>query len=182
MRRGLVSAIGFVAAAASALPAAAQPAPASGQRSFCTDDEITVFTCPTASRIVSVCAPKGTSPAAGWLEYRLGKADAARPELVEPAVRVAAAQAAVGGTVAFSGGGGAWLRFTVGDIRSTVYTAIGRFGPNGETVERAGMVAHRAGKEIASLKCTGRPVSLLGPDWFERAGVTSGGQDFDLPD
>ncbi len=35
---------------------------------------------------------------------------------------------------------------------------------------------------VANLKCTGKPISLLGPDWFTKAGIKSDGQDFDLPE
>ena len=34
----------------------------------------------------------------------------------------------------------------------------------------------------ANLACTGKVTSELGPEWFSRAGIASGGQEFDLPD
>lgn len=40
----------------------------------------------------------------------------------------------------------------------------------------------RQGKVIATLKCTGKPISELGPGWFERMGIKASGQDFDFPD
>lgn len=150
--------------------------------SFCTGDEITIFNCATSSRIVSVCAPKGAPAAGGWLQFRFGKPDAADPEIVSPEGRVPPARAALGGSVPFAGGGAAWLRFATGKVQSTVYTGIGKFGPKGEIQEVAGLVAHRDGKQIASLKCVGKPVSELGPDWFSRAGIKDGGQDFELPE
>lgn len=168
------------AKAAAATPPAAPAATA--RKTWCAADEQVVFDCVTNTRIISVCASRGATAASGTLQYRFGKPDGAEPEILQPRDKVVPSRAALGDTFPLSGGGGAWLRFTVGDLRTTVYTAIGKFGPKGETAERAGMVAHRAGKEIASLKCIGKPTSLLGPDWFGHAGVKSGGQDFELPD
>lgn len=39
-----------------------------------------------------------------------------------------------------------------------------------------------AGKPLATLKCQEEPISRLGPDWFEKAGIKSDNEDFDFPD
>lgn len=156
-------------------------ATASARTTFCAADEVTVFNCATAGRIVSVCASKGSPAVAGWLQFRFGKPDAAEPEIVSPAGHVPPARAAFGGSVPYAGGGAAWLRFSTGKVTSTVYSAIGRFGPKDEIVERSGLVAHSDGKQIASLACVGKVTGDFGPDWFERAGIKDGGQEFDLP-
>jgi len=167
-------------------PTAASPPAAAATRptaSFCNINEAIVFSCRTSSRLISVCASKGATATSGHLQYRHGKLDSGEPaEIIQPTALVPPPKAATGGSFPLAGGGGAWLRFTIGQLNSTVYTAIGRLGPKGEVAERAGMVAEHQGKQIASLKCVGKPVSELGPDWFDRVGIKTNGQDFDLPD
>lgn len=167
-------------------PAAATSTPArSAQASFCTQTETIVFSCRTSpSKLVSVCASKDAAPNRGYLQYRTGKPDSSDPlDLILPATQVPPPQAASGETLAFSGGGAAWLRFSAkNNIAFVVYTGIGNWGPKGETREKAGVALERDGKAAANLKCTGKPISLLGPDWFGKAGITDKGQDFDLPD
>lgn len=167
-----------------ALPATAQNTAGTKQPSFCTPAETTVFSClASVTRLVSVCASKEAAPDKGYLQYRSGKPDSSEAlELVLPAARVPPSQAATGETLSFSGGGGAWLRLAAKPYAYVVYTGIGKWGPRGETREKAGVTVERDDKPIANLKCTGKPVSLLGPDWFEKAGIKSNDQDFDLPD
>jgi hypothetical protein len=84
--------------------------------------------------------------------------------------------------VAFSGGGGAWLRFHKGGYAYVVYTGIGKWGPHGEPRTKDGVAVEHAGKLVTDLKCTGKPTSLLGPDWFEKTGITSNGEEFEFPE
>jgi hypothetical protein len=35
---------------------------------------------------------------------------------------------------------------------------------------------------VGALECQEEPISLLGPDWFEKVGVKSNNEDFDFPD
>ena len=167
-------------------PAVATPTPAkSAQTSFCTPGETIVFSCRTSpTKLVSVCASKDAAPNKGYLQYRTGKPDSSEPlDLTLPAAQVPPPQAASGETLAFSGGGAAWLRVSAkNNIAFVVFTGIGNWGPKGETREKAGVTLERDGKTVANLSCTGKPISLLGPDWFAKAGITPKGQDFDLPD
>ena len=171
-------------------PARAAQTPAqtpakSAQTSFCTPGETIVFSCRTSpTKLVSVCASKDAAANKGYLQYRTGKPDSSDPlDLILPAAKVPPPQAATGESLAFSGGGAAWLRIAAkNNIAFVVYTGIGKWGPRGEIQEKAGVTVERDGKSVASLKCTGKPISLLGPDWFEKAGITARGQDFDLPD
>ena len=164
--------------------AAEAPKPAGGgQAHFCTAMEDTVFACRAGGKLVSVCASKDASPTAGYAQYRFGKPDSRDPlEMNLPEAWIPPAKAAAGGTLAFSGGGGAWMRFRNGPHAYVVFTGIGKWGPGGATREKAGVVVERGGKAIAHVACTNRPVSLLGPDWFARVGLEPRGQDFDLPD
>lgn len=170
-------------------PPPAPPAPPAAEQaarpaSFCTPAETVVFACYTnPTKLVSVCASKDASPSKGYLQYRTGNPYLKTPlDLTLPATQITPPQAANGDTLSFSGGGGAWLRVSTTKVAFVVYTGIGKWGPRGQTQEKAGVAVERDGTQIASLKCTGAPVSLLGPDWFTKAGIKPNGQDFDLPE
>lgn len=167
-------------------PAPAAPTPArTAQASFCTPTEVIVFSCRTSPiKLVSVCASRDASASKGYLQYRTGKPDSGEPlDLTLPAAQLPPPQAASGESVPFSGGGAAWLRVAAkNNVAFVVYTGIGKWGPRGEIQEKAGVAVERDGKSVANLNCTGKPISLLGPDWFDKAGITAKGQDFDLPD
>jgi hypothetical protein len=157
--------------------------PAAQRTSFCTPAETVVFACRTGAKMASVCASKDTG-AKAYLQYRFGKLDGSEPleQVLPEGGQIAAARVATGESVPFSGGGGAWLRFRKGQFTYTVYTGIGNWGPKGEKRTKAGLHIEHAGKPLATLKCQEEPVSLLGPDWFEKAGVKPGKEEFDFPD
>ena len=151
--------------------------------SFCKPTETTVFACQTGAKLVSVCASRDAAPGTGTLQYRFGKPDPAEPlELVLPETALAPSRVATGENMPFPGGGGAWLRFAKGPMAYTVYSGIGNWGPKGEKRTKEGVVVERGGKPIANLKCTGKPLGLLGPDWLDKVGIKSGNQDFEFPD
>lgn len=153
------------------------------QASFCTSEESVVFACRSGAKMVSVCASKPAGPNRGYLQYRFGKADSPEPlEMILPEARLPPPKVATGENVAFSGGGGSWLRFPKAPLAYTVYSGVGKWGPKGEVREKSGVVVERQGKAIATLKCTGKPAGELGPDWFERMGIKANGQDFEFPD
>lgn len=157
--------------------------PAARRTSFCTPAETVVFACRTGAKMASVCASGDTGPK-GTLQYRFGKLDGSEPleQILPEGGQVSAARAASGESVPFSGGGGAWLRFAKGQFTYTVYIGIGNWGPKGEKRTKAGLHIEHAGKPLATLKCQEEPISLLGPDWFEKVGVTPGKEEFDFPD
>ncbi len=157
--------------------------PAERRTSFCTPAETVVFACRTGAKMASVCASRDTGPR-GTLQYRFGKLDGSEPleQILPEGGQVSAARAASGESVPFSGGGGAWLRFAKGQFTYTVYTGIGNWGPKGEKRTKAGLHIEHAGKPLATLKCQEEPISLLGPDWFEKSGVKPGKEEFDFPD
>lgn len=182
----LVSSVKVVAAnPAPAKPAPAKPAPAKTPRqtSFCTPREIVVFACRTGAKLVSVCASRDASPTRGTVQYRFGKPDSNDPlELAIPAGTPIPPKAATGENVPFAGGGGSWLRFRSGPFAYVVYSGIGKWGPRGETREKQGIVVERGDKVVATLPCTGKLTSELGPEWFETVGIESNGEDFFFPD
>jgi hypothetical protein len=142
--------------------------------SHCTVREQTWFTCPAGAKIVSVCATRGPSGDVRSVQYRYGPAAAA--EISYPRAGTDWRAATRAGVLTFSGGGGAYLTFTRPPYRYVVYTAIGRgWG------EKAGVVVERSGRRIASLPCTAKETSKLGPDVFGEAGIAEDAAGFDLP-
>lgn len=162
--RAALGCILFVLAASGAVAAPAACAP----------EERTVFDCEAGARRIAVCASADLASTGGLLQYRFGRPGA--PELAYPAPGDDWRAVTQGGTLTFAGGGGAFLAFERGAYRYVVYTAIGRgWG------ERAGVAVERGGRRIAQVRCSAPPVSAIGPDLFEQAGVPAAGADFTLP-
>lgn len=179
----LVSAARIIEAAVGKSDNRSEVKPAARPLSFCTPTETVVFACRTGAKMASVCASKDAGPGRGYLQYRFGKLDGSEPlEQTLPEGQVVPAKAATGENVPFAGGGGAWLKFRKGKFAYTVYTGIGNWGPKGEKRTKSGLHIEHDGKALATLKCQEEPVSLLGPDWFEKVGVKSNDEDFDFPD
>jgi hypothetical protein len=144
-----------------ALPAAAT---AGG---FCQAGETVVFGCGIASgKWVNVCSDVRQKPAR--LQYRFGAPG--KLELALPPGGASPDPKVYGRSESYSGGGAAWLGFRNGDYRYVVYTGIGRWGPNGETRERAGVAVEKSGRTVAHFACTSAVRSVLGPDWYPQFG------------
>lgn len=153
------------------------------QASHCTATESVIFACRTGTKLVSVCADPASGPNKGYMQYRFGKPGNQAPlEIIWPESWLPPRAVASGNTEAFSGGGAAWLRIPKGKYAYVVYTGIGRWGPNGQTQSKAGIVVESQGKVLATLKCSQPVTSELGPDWFNKVGIQSRGEDFDLPE
>ncbi len=145
----------------------------------CAAGEETAFACKIAGKQVAVCF--AASEAGGWLQYRFGRVGQ-KPDMLLPAHPVAATAAAEGRVERYSGGGASWLRFKRADHAYVVYTGIGRWGAKGETVEQAGVVVEKNGKQIASLYCDDLPKSSLDADWYSRVGVHADDESqFEIP-
>jgi hypothetical protein len=169
-----------VALVKTARPVAA-PAAGKAQTSFCSPAEAIVFECRLGAKLVSVCASKDASPTRGTLRYRFGKPGSPL-ELELPATPTVPRKAANGETVAFSGGGGAWLRFHKGEYAYVTYTGIGHWGPKGEPRIKEGVLVERGGKRVANLPCTSKLTSDLSQEWFDRTGVESHGEELEYPE
>lgn len=157
-------------AAAGAAAADKPKAAATGSASLCRATEAEVFACRTGEKMVSVCASRDLGPKRGYVQYRFGK-PGETPEMLLPAAEEHPGRNASGEATAFAGGGGAWLRFTNASVAYVVYSGVGRWGPKGETEQRAGVVVERNGKRTANVKCVGKERSELGPDWFAKSGI-----------
>jgi hypothetical protein len=142
--------------------------------SHCTIDEAIIFNCITGKKIVSVCASKTISPTAGYLQYRFGPKGS--PDLVYPEDKVHPGPDVQSKTLTFAGGGGAFIRFIRGQYGYVVYTALGRgWG------EKAGVAVEKDNKLMVNLPCKGAVQSEVGPDFFEKAGLTEDQTGFELP-
>lgn len=150
-------------------------------KSLCAPTEDAVFVCRIGGKLASVCSSKAASRDSGYLQYRFGKAGADAPEIALPETRTLPSRSASGENLAFSGGGGSWLRFKRGDFAYVAYSGIGKWGPKGEAREKSGVMVERSGKAVANLKCRGTAEILPGADWYERLGIAANGEDFDFP-
>lgn len=143
--------------------------------SHCTHQEIIVFNCSIGKKVVSICASQNFSAQTPYLQYRFGPINS--PELIFPSKKIMSHSKITGNILTFSGGGGAYLRFTRDHYRYVIYTAIGRgWG------EKAGVTVEKNGQRQANLICRDQPISVLGPDFFERAQISIDQIGFELPE
>ena len=140
----------------------------------CPATQQTLFTCSTGRSTLAVCTTPDLSVTTGTLQYRFGRTGAV--PWTYPLADADWRAVTRGATLAFSGGGGAYLAFDRPPYRYVVYTATGRgWG------RKAGVVTEKDGLRIANLVCKGKERAELGPDLFERAGVSEDTVGFDLP-
>ncbi len=147
--------------------------------SLCQPDEQVIYTCPTGDKIVSICAAPGK---AGILRYRFGRPGVV--ELTYPANGQAGSGVFLLGSLLFSGGGGAWLRFENKGYVYTVFTATGKWGPGGAIAGASGVAVTHAGKPVTNLVCRAPAVGALGPPLISHTGVrkASPDDDFEIPE
>jgi hypothetical protein len=168
-----------------ALMGAAAPAQAAGKAvTLCKPDEAVVFSCSSGARYASVCASKDISKSQGTMQYRSGSPD--KLELIYPQTPGQPAKDFTGGWLMFSGGGGAFLRFSNGPYEYTVFSATGKWGPNDSALDEEGVAIRKDGKEFSNFVCRNlRPdVGELGPDFLEKMGMSPADPDpeFSVPE
>jgi len=165
MRTSLVAAANFAV-----LPLHAPAAEAAG----CMPPQRALFSCSTGTKTISVCGSQDLTANSGQLQYRFGHPAAV--ELSYPPAGADWRAVTHGGTLMFSGGGGAFLAFTNAPYRYIVYSAVGQGWGS-----KAGVVVEKDRKQIASLPCKGKATSELGPDLFSQAGIEEAADGFELP-
>jgi hypothetical protein len=164
------------------MAAGAAPLPAAAAVTHCKANETVVFSCSTGSHILSICASRDLSKNAGYLQYRYGPAG--KPELAFPETPRHPAGLFTPGTLSFSGGGGAYLRFSKPPYAYTIFSAIGNWGRNGKGTAQ-GVAIQKDGAEFANFPCrtdANYVAGELGPDFFARAGMNELDSDFDIPE
>jgi hypothetical protein len=150
-------------------------ASAGGAPTLCQKNEDNLFSCSTGKKLISVCASKGWAADRGYLQYRFGPAG--KPELTIPSENsTPPAKSANSRSLTFSGGGGAYLRFSAGGYDYVVYTAI-----SSNWGEKAGVAVEKNGKRRAHIVCKGETASELGPDLFRQAALNEDTIGFDVP-
>jgi hypothetical protein len=144
---------------------------------LCSTGETIVFSCSTGAHFASICASGDKRS----LQYRFGVKD--HLDIAFPDAGTPASAAFAAGTMMFSGGGGAWLRFKRGSIVYTVFTAIGKWGKGERTADAAGVAVGKDDAEFANFPCRDKPISEIGPDLFEKLGLDDKGdaEPFDIP-
>lgn len=158
----------LAACTAAAPPADAGSTTVQQEVPACAGGEAVVFACATGTdRGVAICGSQdGTQ-----LRYiETGEAGGTWPEAGS-----AASAAFRAGTLMYSGGGGAYLRFDRDGLEHTVYTGVGRGW------EKAGVVVQEGGRTVRELACEGEVTSLIGPELFERASIPADGSGFEIP-
>jgi hypothetical protein len=147
---------------------------------LCGASEKVVFSCSNGQKTVSICAapPKATPNSS--LHYRFGTPG--KVELSFPSAERKASDAFLSGSLTYSGGGGALLRFESGAYQYTVFDAIGKWGRHEEPLELAGVVITKGGGPVATVQCRGKARSELGPELFDRLELKSIDLgDFEIP-
>ncbi len=149
--------------------------------SLCTPGEAVIFSCPVSkTKVLSICSSKQYSADSGYVQYRFGPVG--KPEMVVPSSKTAPSQSAQSGTWMFSGGGGAYMQFVNKKTTYSVYSAVGKWGANGETVEKTGVAVESKGKIVANILCKGPSTSELGPEVFDNMGLKMADPEFELPE
>lgn len=161
--------VDLAAAAAPTGHADVQDAPDSG---FCASGEEVVFGCAVGpDRSVAVCATGNFDS----VQYREG-VRGGPAEVVWPAdAATQAPQVFRAGTLMYSGGGGAYLRFDRDGQAWTVYTGVGRGW------EQAGVVVEQSGETVRDLACQNGMESAIGPELFKRADIPADPDGFEIP-
>lgn len=148
----------------------------------CAAGDTVVFSCSTGSRILSVCASGDIDHGKALMQYRYGPKG--KPELVYPDEPRSPRGLFKPGTLMFSGGGGAYLKFTTSGHTYTVFSAIGNWGKTGKGTAE-GVAVESNGKPLVNLRCrqdANFEQGELGPDFFEKAKLGEPEHDFDVPE
>jgi hypothetical protein len=164
---------------------AAAPAVAAGKAAtLCSPDEIVVFSCGRGAHLASICASKDISKTQGTMQYRFGSSG--KLELVHPATPGKPVENFKGGWMSYSGGGGAFVRFSNGPLEYTAFSATGKWGPHGAPRDEQGVAIRKDGKEFSNFVCRNLnpDVGELGPDFLDKIGLSSPDPDadFEIPD
>ena len=134
----------------------------------CADGETVVFACRTGpGQGVALCGSEDAS--------RMRYLESGTDAVTWPASGTARSPDLRSGTLMYSGGGGAYLRFDREGHTHTVYTGIGRGW------EKAGVLVQENGRTVRELSCTGEVTSLIGPALFERAAIPADDAGFEIP-
>lgn len=131
-----------------------------GNATHCGKQEEVIFSCAIGKKVVSVCGEYKK------MSYRFGAIGS--PELVFSSVKPS------GGTIMYSGGGGAYLRLPNEGYRYVLYTGIGRGW------EKEGLALEKNGRLVKNFECKSSAISEIGSNLFEKYHVPED-EGFELP-
>jgi hypothetical protein len=141
---------------------------------LCSPEEQVIFSCiTTKNKVISLCSSSVLTNTVGYLQYRFGAAGQT-PELSYPKAHEHPKKHFQSGTMMYSGGGGAYLKFNSGEYIYTVFTGIGKGW------EKEGVVVERGGKQIGYLQCQGPTTSEIGPALFEKIQIRKDPNDYEF--
>lgn len=145
--------------------------------SLCTSSEKIIFTCGTKNnKVISLCASKNLTAAAGYMQYRFG-VPGKTPEMTFPAVVAHPGNYFFSGSQMYSGGGAAYLKFRNGRYIYTVFTG------SGKGWEKEGVVVNGSGSKSVFIPCKSSSTSEIGPVLFEQIKIPRDPDenDFEVP-
>ncbi|WP_152526837.1 hypothetical protein [Pseudogulbenkiania ferrooxidans] len=122
-----------------------------------------------AKKVASVCMV-GKQGLHSLIQYRFGQIG--HMEISIPENPVDPSNAVSYGTLSYSGGGGAYLRFSRGNYRYTAYTGMGKGW------DKTGITVERDNKLLANLLCKESDVPN---DAFSRLNVPKDNTGFEIP-
>lgn len=140
---------------------------------LCVAKEKIVFSCSTGKKIISVCSSENLSSEAGYVQYRYGTKT--MTELIFPVQKNHPKDFTKAGNLAFSGGGGSYMRLNNGAYSYIVYSGIGK------DWEKDGLVVEKSGETLSNIPCKSSVVSNIGVDFYEKNAVPEDEAGFEIP-
>lgn len=131
-----------------------------GSQTHCSKQDEVIFSCFVGKKVVSVCGEHKK------ITYYFGAIGS--PELVFNSANPS------GGTLMYSGGGGAYLRLSNGVYRYVLYTGIGRGW------EKEGLALEKNGRLVKNFECKSTAQSEIGAEFFDKYRITTD-EGFDIP-
>jgi hypothetical protein len=143
------------------------------QKSLCQTKEKVIFSCGTGKKLISVCSSENLSPTAGYVQYRFGTKE--KLELSFPEPQAHPSSFSTGGTLMYSGGGGAYMRFNKGAYSYVVYSGMGKGW------DKQGVVIEKNGKLLSNILCKDVSIENIGSDFFEKNAIPEDKVGFEIP-
>lgn len=153
--------------------AATQLQAADAPKSLCQADEDIVFACSTGKKLISVCASQNLSAADGYVQYRFG--NEGNIEMSVPESKAHPSKFSTGGSLMYSGGGGAYMRFNNGGYGYVVYSGMGKGW------DKQGVAVEKDGKLLTNILCKNTSIETIGPDFFEKNAIPEDKVGFEIP-
>jgi hypothetical protein len=143
----------------------------------CAADEVTVFSCPSRGKLISVCASKGWSATSGYVQYRYGprgNAEIVVPDRAYPSSPGAGVKVA---QLPLSGGGVDYAAFNAGRYDYSVYSAV-----SGQWGLKSGVAIDKDGVRVGAQRCDRGKEGEFADGFVAGGGLPPAATTFVLPD